>query len=211
MSRANKALLAALAVLMYGTQPNRMLAVRLKPALLRTPVDHMVNFNCTVVPRADKLYVYYLEDIQDPGQARIGVGGAGWDVVPTNNHVVAYKASSPQAALEFMTRPRKSEYIPRCVPVDIRLLHVDRFYRTQAGDAQRTSNVRNTAAGMIQTAFRNSVVVRNTRNAIYRPPNGPGYLAARRRYALGRSGSSGSGSRSRSSGSGSGSHSSRSR
>ena len=170
------ALLAALALITYGTQPNRMLVVRLKAALPRSRRDRIHSFDYTIVHKAGKLHIYDLEEIQGLMRARLGIHEAHWNRAPSNNHVVAHVPSSPQAALDFLTQPRESH--PRCIPTDIRLLHVDRVYGTRTANTQRINDVRHAAASVIQSAARNASIRRN----IFRPPNGPGYLAAMRRF-----------------------------
>lgn len=175
MSRANKALLAALDVVMHGTQPNRMLVVRLKAAMPRSHANRITSFNYTVVERQGKLHIHTLESLQSPMQARTGIRAPWWNRAPGANHVAEHMASSPQAALMFLTSPRDR---PRSIPTHIRLLHVDIMYETRTSDGRRANNARHSAATVIPAAARGVQARRN----VYRPPSGPGFLAAMRRF-----------------------------
>ena len=172
--------MGGLTLMMFGTQPDRMMVVRLKAALPRSHMDRTHNFTYTIAPRAGKLHIYDLQDIQGVMRARHGMSSVDWDRAPTNNHRAIHMASSPHAAMEFLTQSNPNH--PRCVPVEIRVLHVDRVYVTRSSNAQRSNDVRHIAASLIQSAARNARTRSDTRRNIFSPPAGPGYLAAMRRF-----------------------------
>jgi hypothetical protein len=156
MATANKALLAALGVIAYGTQPDRMLVVRMKQAFPSDRFESRLQEDFTIVPKSGKLVVYYMELVQGIHRRQFGIGTANWNRAPTNanTHAIGHTASTPQAAFDFLTLP--SEVSPRRIPTEIRLLRVDRLYKSDKTNAQRQNNGRR-AATTVQAAWRGMV------------------------------------------------------